>query len=61
MKSSMEAYTLVYVNRQPMGISCRLRELTLGFCNNLERWEWVGAWRETQEGGDICTPIVNAC
>ena len=29
--------------------------------NNLEVWEWVGGGEESQEGGDICTPTVNAC
>ena len=29
--------------------------------NNLEGWEWMGGGRETQDGEDICTPMVNSC
>ena len=38
-----------------------LWELKLGLWNNLEVWEWTGGGRETQERGDICTPMVNSC
>ena len=27
--------------------------------SNLEGWEWAGAGRESQEGGDISTPMAN--
>ena len=30
-----------------------LRELKLGLCNNLERWEGVGGGREVQEEGNL--------
>ena len=51
--SSMDAYTLIYVNRQPMGICCMTQGTQPGFCNNLdgvgmgERWEgdsYVHLW-----------------
>ena len=38
-----------------------LKKLKPGLCNNLEGWEWVGGGRDTQEGGDMCTPMVNSC
>ena len=60
-ESSMDAYTLTYVNRQPMGIHCMTQELKLGLRNNLEGWEWVGGGREIQEGGDICIHMVISC
>ena len=44
-----------------MGIYCMTQELKLGFCNNLEGWEWAKGGREIQEGGDICTLMVNSC
>ena len=28
-------------------------------CDNLEGWERVGGRKEIQDGGDICTPMVN--
>lgn len=27
---------------------------------DLERWDGVGGRRETQEGGDICTPLADS-
>ena len=33
----------------------------VGLCNNLEGWERVRGRRESQEGGDICTSMVNSC
>ena len=38
-----------------------LRELKLGLSNSLERWEWVGCGRESQEWGATRTPMVNSC
>ena len=60
-KSSMDACTVIYVNRQPVG------NLLYNSGNSnwgsviTEGWEWVGSGREIQEGGDICTPMVNSC
>ena len=31
----------------------------LGLCDNLEDWDWAGGGKEFQEGGDMCTPMVN--
>ena len=52
-------YTLTHV-KQPMGFAGRLRELKLGFWNDLEVWERVGGGMEVQEGGDICLPMANS-
>ena len=38
-----------------------IRELKRGFCNNLEKWEWVGGGRGDPRGGGIYTPMVNSC
>ena len=39
-ESSMDAYTLTYVNREPRGICCMTQmELKWELCNNLEGWE----------------------
>ena len=50
-ESSMEAYTLPCVKYIANGKAVWLRELTLGLCNNLERWDGVAGEREVQEGG----------
>ena len=33
----------------------------LGLCDNLEGWDGMGGGREAQEGGDICTHMVDSC
>ena len=30
-------------------------------CNNLEQWDVRGGGRDIQEGGNICTPMVDSC
>ena len=30
-------------------------------CDNLERWDGVGGWKEVQEGGDICIHMADSC
>ena len=30
-------------------------------CDNLEEWDEIGGGREIQEGGYICTPMVDSC
>ena len=60
-ESSMEAYTLTYVNRWPMEIFYMTQRTQIGLCNNLEGWEWVKDRREIYERGDTCTPMVNSC
>ena len=56
----MDAYTLTYVDRWPMGICCVTQETQTGALNDLV-WECLGGGREIQEGGDICIPMVNSC
>ena len=36
-----------------------LRELKLGFCDNLEGWVGVGGGKEVQEGGHIRLPMAD--
>ena len=48
-------------NRQPMGICYMTQETQTGALNNLVVWKWAGGGRKIQEGGDICTPMVNSC
>ena len=61
----MEAYTLPYVkwaaNGNLLFDSRNTRNTNIGSVNKLEGWERVGGGREVQEGGDICTPLVNSC
>ena len=35
------------------------KKLKQGFCINLEGWDGEGDGRETQKGGDICTPMAD--
>ena len=60
-ESSMEAYILTNEVDSQWEFAVWLREPKLGLCNNLEQWEWAGGGRKLQEGGDICTPVVNSC
>ena len=60
-ESSMDAHTLTHVNIWPMATCWVTQGIQTGLCNNLEGWEWVRGRRETQEGGDICTHMVNSC
>ena len=50
----------MYIDSQREFAVC-LREHKLGLLNNIEEWECVGVGREIQEGGYICTPMVNPC
>ena len=47
-------------DRQPTGICCMAKKLKQGFCINLEGWNGEGDGRETQKGGDICTPMADS-
>ena len=60
MESSVEAYTLPYVDSQ-WKFTVLLRELKLVLCDNLEEWDGVGVGREVQEGGNICIPMADSC
>ena len=60
-ESNMEAYTLTYVNKQPMGICCRTQGTQTGTLSQPREWDGVGGGREVKKGGDICTPMVNIC
>ena len=57
-ESNMETY--VKIDSQQEFAVC-LRELKQGLCINLEGWNMERDGREVQEGGDICTPMVDSC
>ena len=38
-----------------------LRELKLGLCNNLERWDEEGGGKGVQVGGDTGKPMADSC
>lgn len=44
-----------------MEIFCMIQWTQTGALNNPEEWERVGGGRESQEGVDICTPMINSC
>ena len=50
----------IYVDGQ-WELAVWLKELKLGFSDNLEAWEGVGSGKEAQEGGDICVPMTDPC
>lgn len=54
-EGSRDAYTLSYVNRQPMGIFSMTQRTQTGLCNT---------WRVEMVGGifkeGLCTPMVNS-
>ena len=60
-ESPMETYITVYKTDSQWEFAVWLRELKQGLCINLERWDGKGDGREVQEGGDICTPVADAC
>ena len=60
-KGSMDACTPTDANTQPVGICCVTQGFKRGLCSNLEAWERVETGREIQEGGHICTPMVDSC
>ena len=60
-ESNMETYIAICkINSQWEFVVC-LRELKQGLCINLEGWNMERDGREVQEGGDICTPMVDSC
>ena len=38
-----------------------LRELKLGLCNNLEKWDGEGDRKYVQVGGDMGKPMADSC
>ena len=38
----------------------QLRELSLGFCDDLEGWDGVGVWEGAQDGGDVYTVMTDS-
>ena len=53
--------TLPYVKYSQQEFTVWLSELKQGLCINLEGLDWEGNGREVQKGGDICTPMADAC
>ena len=60
-ESSMEAYTLTFVNRWPMGICCMTQGTQTGALYQPKRVRRGGRWEGAQEGGDICIPMTESC
>ena len=62
--SSMEAYTLTYVQQTASGnllydAGSSNQNLVLG--DNLEGWDCVGDGKEVEEGGDTYIPMADSC
>ena len=57
--SNVETYITICKLDSQWEFAVWLRELKQGLCINLEEWSG-GAWEEVQEGGDICTPMVDS-
>ena len=60
IESTIETYTLLYANlgsQWKFAVCCR--ELTSGTLGQPRRM--VGGGRESQEGGDTCTPMTDSC
>ena len=60
-EGSKDAYTVTYVNRQPMKICYMTQELKLGLCINQEWLGLAGSGRKIQEESNICISIANSC
>lgn len=51
----MEAYTLTYVNKQPMGTCCRTQGTHWGSCNSLESGTGWEVEKEVKREGHMYT------
>ena len=60
-KSNMETYITICKIDNQWEFAVWLRKLKQGLCINLEGWDGAGGGREVQEGGDICTSMVDSC
>ena len=60
-ESNMETYIIICkIDSQWEFVVC-LMEFKQGLCINLDEWDGEGDGREVQEGGHICTPMVDSC
>ena len=60
-ESSLEIYTLPYLNRKPVGTCGMTQKTQLGLYDNPEGWDGVGVGKGVQGGRDICIPMVDSC
>ena len=51
MESSMDAYTITYVNREPMGICSMTQKTQTASLQQTERWDDEGDGREVGREG----------
>ena len=58
-ESNKETYITICKIDSQWEFAALLRELKLGLCNNLERWDGEEAGREIQEGRDICITMAD--
>ena len=59
-ESNIEIYNTMCKIDSQQEFALWLRELKLGFHDNLEGWEQVGDGREVPERGDSCVPMTDA-
>ena len=58
-KSNMETYITICNIDSQQEFAVWIRKLKQELCINLEGWDAGGDGREVQEGGDICSLIIN--
>ena len=60
-ESNMETYITIGKINSQWEFAVWPRELTPGFCNNLERSDGEGGGMEVREGGEKCIPLADLC
>ena len=60
-ESNMGIYTIICKIDVQWEFAAWLRELKLGFFNNLEGWDDVGHVKDIQKAGNICISMADSC
>ena len=60
-KSNMETYIAICKIDMQQKLAVWLRKLKQWLCITLEGPDGVGGGRESQKGGNICTPVADSC
>ena len=60
-ESNMETYITICIIDSQWEFAVWLRELKLGFCNNVEGSDGEGRGREAQEEGDMYISMADSC
>ena len=60
-ESNMQTYITICKIDSQWEFAVWFMELKPGHYNNLEGWDGEESWREVQDGGDICIPMVDSC